>query len=517
MNAPSTLFVETSPPSVVVGYNNEPIYAFTQFYVPTDAVRRKEVIHCLKANVKNPKVARVILLNEREYTSEEMGVSSDKIEQIVIDKRLTFDVFMKHMRPGYNVLMNADIFLDKSIDNVRKTALHEKKEVYAQLRYEYRGDIDDCVLFQDNRGPRSDSADTYILHSSQCPPLKAFRFPLGAVGCDNKFCYLMTILGYTVYNDPAFIRTYHYHAQETRNYTVRVLAPYMMVTPQGAQPLNPNPAYQINKSNDRLIQYLHECRSKGKIFVIPRIAGVENNIAVGVLMGHTISANILAVMKNNAGVNIVSPESAQAYSRRYLSAFDMCELYASWEPFGHYYRGISRSQDYITTRYAKPQIWSYGFDIFHYIHNPWTHALKGMRILLISPFGHMMTNTRAYGVDLFPECTFVTLCPPQTQGDEESRDWQDEFADFCKRIDAETFDVALCSCGGYGNLVCAHVYSTGRSAIYVGGVLQMYFGIYGKRWMDERRDILTMYMTSEWRRPDVRPKGFDKIEKGCYW
>ena len=83
----------------------------------------------------------------------------------------------------------------------------------------------------------------------------------------------------------------------------------------------------------------------------------------------------------------------------------------------------------------------------------------------------------------------------------------------------DTFDVALCSCGGYGNLVCSALFDMGKSAIYVGGVLQMYFGIYGERWLKERPDIMKLYMNEHWSRPKEveKPSGFESVEDSCYW
>ena len=45
------------------------------------------------------------------------------------------------------------------------------------------------------------------------------------------------------------------------------------------------------------------------------------------------------------------------------------------------------------------------------------------------------------------------------------------------------FDIALVSCGGFGMLVSDFIFTTlNKSAIYVGGSLQLYFGIIGNRW-----------------------------------
>jgi hypothetical protein len=511
------LFIENSPATVVGEATSDPITVFTQFYIPSDSVRYQEIQHCLAQNAKNPVIGSIVLLNERLYTAAELGVFSEKIVQVVLGKRLRFSDFFEHMKEGYNVLTNADIFFDSTLSNVRRSDIHSAKKMYALLRYEFRGTaLEECPLFMFNGRPRNDSADTFIVHSAHKVPSNVFKFHLGAPGCDNKLCYLFSMLGYTVYNDPEFIKTYHYHTEEGRKYTLEVVPPpRMYISPAGCV-ANPT-IYTFNHPNDTLATYLQDRLLHKRPFIIPRVAGIENNTAFLAYHNQELPLMLQRVMKNNAGINLPNKKSFLQYSKWYLSAFDACDLYASWEPFGHYIKHIKDSHAFIQAKYNKNQIWAYGFDIFHYIHRPWTHALRGLRILLISPFVDLMRDTKVYGVDLFPECTFEYLKPPQTQGLEPSRDWYDEFMDFCKKVRTVEFDVALCSCGGYGNPICAYIRSLGKSAIYVGGVLQMYFGIYGNRWLTERKDALSVYMTAQWTRPTKRPLGFEKIENSCYW
>jgi hypothetical protein len=128
---------------------------------------------------------------------------------------------------------------------------------------------------------------------------------------------------------------------------------------------------------------------------------------------------------------------------------------------------------------------------------------------------------KIYGIDLFPECSFIFLKPPQTQAECPSREFSEELNDFIGEINnvINDFDVALVSCGGYGNLVCSQIYARGKSAVYVGGVLQMYFGVYGNRWERERPEIMSLYKNEYWTRPNdhERPVGFQNVEKSCYW
>ena len=62
-------------------------------------------------------------------------------------------------------------------------------------------------------------------------------------------------------------------------------------------------------------------------------------------------------------------------------------------------------------------------------------------------------------VNLFPNCEFILLKPPQTQADQRSREFGIEFEDFKNNVNEiiDKFDIALVSCGGYANPICSHI------------------------------------------------------------
>ena len=132
------------------------------------------------------------------------------------------------------------------------------------------------------------------------------------------------------------------------------------------------------------------------------------------------------------------------------------------------------------------------------------------------------TASKIYGIDLFPECSFVYYKPVQTHGDNPSEEWNIEIDKMTNELDLlmNSYDIALVSAGGYGNLLCNYIYETNKkSAIYVGGVLQMYFGIIGQRWIKERPDIISLFKNEYWTVPSEkdRPSGYKKVEGGTYW
>ena len=565
-------FVHFSKPSTIVADvcsdvcpTDDPIHLFTQFFVHRDPSRHKEIQFCLRKNVENPLICTIHLLVERIYTSAELGhiTLSNKIIQTVIGRRLRFQDVFAYIRinniQGYHVLLNSDIcFADDALINLRKSDIHLSKKMYALLRFEYNlSDPSKSPIF----GPRFDSQDTWIFHSN-FPIMpnteKVFGFEFGKPGCDNKFIYLIKIVGYEIINDPFFIRTYHVHKSQIRDYSIKdvIQPPWGAVVPAGVNPLLLPVSLGINlrqinettrnfqdlrfEDNDVLHDYISNKIQAKQPFILPRISGIENNIAVfgRILRLHGKNKDTndifdyiqthIPKMKKNAGIKLSSIPSVFKYAELYLSAFDHCEMFAGWDIQGSYITHISQSHEYIKKRYeSKKMIWTMALDIFHYIHyTPWTFALKGLRILIISPFEDTLREkipirAKIYGIDLFPDCTITTIRPPQTQASEHSDEFDIELERFKIRLDAirHTYDVALVSCGGYANPVCAYLYETGKSSIYVGGVLQMYFGILGQRWLKERPDVVRLYLNEHWSRPKEyeKPMGYAKVEDGCYW
>lgn len=536
------------------------IHIITQYFLPPDKIRRREIQTCIKQNVNEPDITNVHLLNERIYSSQELGTDSKKIIQTKISKRLQFVDVFRYIRSsgikGFCIFLNADIYvISEMLRNLRRADLHKSKTFVALLRHDFlRGKI---RIF----GPRFDSQDTWILHTNymlNATSDSLFSFEFGKPGCDNKLVYAMSILGYKIINDPNKMVTVHMHASKQRSYKMSdaLPLPYGVIIPFGydIKKMRSNLDIDIHKldiwslhfkeimfdDNTRIRNYIQDKMDTGCNFVIPRISGIENNTAVFSRVCRDKShsdleplvkyiCSILPVMKNNAGIHLTNQSSIVAYSNMYLRAFEKCEMFAVWEPQGEYIGHIAQSHSFMLNTYVKQQrCWATSFDIFHYIYaNPWTRALKGKRILVISPFSETIQKqfpirTQLYdGVDLFPECELLTLVPPQTQADELSRDFCIEMEEFKQKVDKimPDFDVALVSCGGYGNPICAHIYEKGKSAIYVGGVLQMYFGILGARWELERPEAVKLFHNEFWTRPtkNERPKNCKKVEGGCYW
>lgn len=164
--------------------------------------------------------------------------------------------------------------------------------------------------------------------------------------------------------------------------------------------------------------------------------------------------------------------------------------------------------------------------------HPWTMALDGKKVLIVHPFARTIEKQYAQRKKLFrdtnilPEFELITMKAVQSQADSEVRftDWFEALQYQKDMIDTYDYDVCILGCGAYGFPLAAHCKRRGKQAIHLGGVLQLLFGIVGKRWETEEiyqntYPYLKSYQNEYWVRPaeTERPKGSETVENGCYW
>jgi hypothetical protein len=230
-------------------YNNDNIYLIFQFFIPSNEERYNEIKYCLRRNIELNKFTKIILLNERIYTKEELGLNDSEmlnIKQVNIKLRMRYiDCFKQVLKlnlDGYIVIANSDIFFDDTISNVRRSCLSQEKSLYALIRFEYNPSIslNDCKLFtiQGTDTLHPGCQDTWIYHTKYITEInmdliKHGIYKLGVPGCDSKIAMGFSLMGFKCINEPYNIRTYHYHTSPLRNYTLRdqLPLPYLYLEP----------------------------------------------------------------------------------------------------------------------------------------------------------------------------------------------------------------------------------------------------------------------------------------------
>jgi hypothetical protein len=162
------------------------------------------------------------------------------------------------------------------------------------------------------------------------------------------------------------------------------------------------------------------------------------------------------------------------------------------------------------------------------IKTTYTKLLANQHVAVISPFAATMTKQYEKRNEIWPDerlPTFASLTTiktgfaPRIAGSNAAsrwpnhvRSWQDAVEHIVEQVPANC-RVVLIGCGGIGMLVAHRLKQRGgHIVIVVGGVLQLLFGIKGRRW----RAIPT---NDAWTSPsrDETPAAKNMIEAGCYW
>lgn len=161
--------------------------------------------------------------------------------------------------------------------------------------------------------------------------------------------------------------------------------------------------------------------------------------------------------------------------------------------------------------------------------NPWTHELEGKKVLIVHPFVKTMSKQYQRRKELFthpdflPEFNPIWLRAPQTLGKEQDlkhgNSWMDSFTSVASEIDTLDFDVALIGCGAYGLPLGGVIKDSGRQALHIGGVLQVFFGVKWNRWRIEAALKLSdsVYKNWVWPSKEETPENATEVENSVYW
>ena len=169
--------------------------------------------------------------------------------------------------------------------------------------------------------------------------------------------------------------------------------------------------------------------------------------------------------------------------------------------------------------YLSLDVTALGF--FRLFQQPWTNALEGKRVLVVSPFAGLierqyLQKDRIHNGDFkLPQFTLITFKAPLTQNGEDKRfrNWKQALNYIYTNTKDIKFDIALLGCGSYGLPLQGMYKRIGKSSIYLGAEISPLFGIFGERWKD------MPFLNEYWVRPSKEdtPKCAPLIEGGCYW
>lgn len=293
---------------------------------------------------------------------------------------------------------------------------------------------------------------------------------------------------------------------------------------------------EFYKSNLKIKELIDEYTLNNKKFLIGRVPGCESMICYE--YPHKLNNLHIFQLINNAGINVTTIKDIHEYVFSTLKSIQNCTALAVWEKQSPVYKYTGKGQDYLCRISKGEEVFARSLEPFNFLNRSanWGECLKRKNILVISSFCESMKRQienkkldKIFGDKTWLEgCKFTFVRPPITlSGNHENKSWLVHFSDFKKRVSEHITsletkpDVVLVSCGGYGMPICNYIYSElNLSTIYVGGVLQIFFGIIGKRWLNEK-EVLHFFekYREHWIFPSEveKPSNFNNVERGCYW
>ncbi len=272
-------------------------------------------------------------------------------------------------------------------------------------------------------------------------------------------------------------------------------------------------------TGDEAQQILAEAVTGGQPLMVARFGATEIK---AVLYGYLpfpfhllAKAHSIKYMPIYSGFFPATPHSLKKFAHLMCRDMQQLDILGSWRPEELFFRKELKGRKRVTLGDLGPT----------FTKAAWSRVLKGKRVLVIHPFAKTIrqqyekNRSRLFGECsdyILPEFASLQVIPAvQTiAGNHAGFDtWFDALEYMEREIDQCDFDVALIGCGAYGFPLAAYCKKIGKQGIHVGGPLQLYFGIKGKRW--EKYGFYNEY----WVNPDEseKPKNLEKVEGGCYW
>lgn len=159
----------------------------------------------------------------------------------------------------------------------------------------------------------------------------------------------------------------------------------------------------------------------------------------------------------------------------------------------------------------------------------WSSALEGKKVLVIHPFADSIRNqyeknrTKLFrNPNILPEFQLVTMKAVQTIAgtvDPRFENWFEALEHMRQEAMKIEFDIALVGCGYYGLPLACMLKKAGKQVIHIGGATQILFGIKGRRWELNSKEIADLF-NEYWVRPTAEETPINKSANefgGSYW
>lgn len=314
---------------------------------------------------------------------------------------------------------------------------------------------------------------------------------------------------------------------------------YTLLTSRGRREIDNNVCIDYQKASDIIIEKFRQ----GKPFMVSRFGAVEISAVTNYLgiisPRHNVWKYIIGkepqwwwnegvryCMTNNAGFFPSTDENLCRFSQLVLQDLKEIDVLISWQ------KEEGRFLKYMKSNIERIHYCT--IDSF-FCNNPWTFCLKGKKVLVVHPFAQEIEdqyrNNRSKlfkNSKVLPEFELITYPAVQSiGGNSQYANWFEALNKMEDDISKIDFDVCLLGCGAYGMPLAAYIKRMGKTAIHIGGSLQLLFGIRGARWenplygknIHHEQGAYCKLFNEYWIRPYKQSmvKNSKQVDNGCYW
>lgn len=184
----------------------------TNYYLDANENRQNELDFCLKKNIENQLIQKIILVMHPDLEDLPIMRSSDKILPVLIEERPTFKFFFDlaniYSNSGISIISNTDIHFDSTLRLLYDIQWNQDESPVALALSRMENGIMYAEKF---------SQDVWIFKGKILD--MPVDFCMGKRGCDNRLIHELKMAGYSLYNPGQYIHCHHEHASGIRNYS----------------------------------------------------------------------------------------------------------------------------------------------------------------------------------------------------------------------------------------------------------------------------------------------------------
>jgi hypothetical protein len=285
-----------------------------------------------------------------------------------------------------------------------------------------------------------------------------------------------------------------------------------------------------------LQNFILDKESRDEPFFIGRMSGNENVLA-GLYLNENLERISEDFLINNmlygAGIKFNSNNDIVNYCKLYNNSILNSNLLGVWD--GGMYNQAETQYIHLNKdgELDKKSICAHSLEPFYYMNEDeyrFNDIFKNKKILIISShketiISQLEKSHLIFKKNIFDDSAkfYVYKPPQQNAGSNDSNSWEHHFDQM--KLDLKNikenefnFDIALVSCGGFGMITSNFIYSELKSsAIYIGGALQLFFGIKGNRWISD--PVISTFMNEHWTNvmDADKPQNVFLCENSSYW